>query len=254
MCRCHPIRLALAGVRTEIYPVYREQMEKRLAGYGDGPLPENAPVITVRTSPEEIEAEKERTIQCWIRTGMEIPEAGGDYFEMTAVLRRVLEEILQYGVLYIHGSAICMDGRGYLFTAPSGTGKSTHARLWKERFGDRVTVINDDKPLVRVSEDGIFLCGSPWNGKHGIGCQMEAPLRAVVRLRRGEKNEIRPISTTEALKELYLQTLRFRDAEKMQMVLQLLGAILENVPCYGLTCTMDPDAAETARRGLEKDG
>jgi len=153
----------------------------------------------------------------------------------------------------MHGSAVALNGQGYLFTAPSGTGKSTHTKLWRVQFGDEVCMINDDKPLLRFTEDEIYLCGSPWNGKHGLGSAVEVPLCGIVRLRRGETNEIEPMSQAAAVKELYLRTYRFKDREKMQIVMELIGRIVEKVPCYSLRCNMKPEAAEVARRGVTGD-
>ena len=83
-----------------------------------------------------------------------------------------------------------MDGAAYLFTAPSGTGKSTHTRLWREVFGDRVWMINDDKPMLRISENLVTAYGTPWNGKHHISRNASAPLKAIVQLNRGKENII----------------------------------------------------------------
>lgn len=112
-------------------------------------------------------------------------------------------------------------------------------------------MINDDKPLVRVEKNEIYLCGSPWKGKHGLGRQMEVPLRAVVKLRRGERNRIRPLGSSAAFRELYLQTYHFEDKGRMQAALDLLAQIIERVPCYDLCCNMEPEAAGAAREGIE---
>ena len=76
-------------------------------------------------------------------------------------------------------------------------------------------MINDDKPFLRVTENGVFVCGTPWNGKHGLGCQMEAPLRAIVRLRRGETNSIERADLLEGTRDFYAATCRFRDRDLM---------------------------------------
>ncbi len=135
--------------------------------------------------------------------------------------------------------------------APSGTGKSTHARLWREVYGDRVTMINDDKPLIRAKKDGeIRIFGSPWNGKHHLGQNVSAPLNAIVRMRRGERNSIQPLDKTEALKLLYLGTERFDDPEKTGKLLEIIDRIMRHVRFYDLQCNMDPEAARVAFRSL----
>ena len=261
------LNLNLAGVRFEIDSVNSEHMGARLARY-EG-CPENAgaspdsksgtlisanlaPAIFLQMTPEDIRKEKDLTIQSWQKHGIEISDIHDSYYEFTALLEKILPILIDHQIIYMHGSAICVNGQGFLFTAPSGTGKSTHARLWRERYGEEIVMINDDKPLIRLINNEIFICGSPWNGKHNLGNQIAAPLRGIVRLRRGNINEIRDLSKAEAFKELYLQTYRFKKKEKMQTVMSLLARIIEQVPCYALSCNMDPEAAEVARAGIDK--
>ena len=66
------------------------------------------------------------------------------YLESLAVYRKLCEKMLDYDCFLFHCSAIALDGKAYLFAAPSGTGKSTHTRLWREVFGNRAVMINDD--------------------------------------------------------------------------------------------------------------
>ena len=80
--------------------------------------------------------------------------------------RKVCEYLLNYDIIMFHSSAFALDGKAYIFTAPSGTGKSTHAKLWRERFNDRVIIINDDKPLLAFNDNGIIAHGSPWPEKN----------------------------------------------------------------------------------------
>lgn len=260
--------LNLAGVRFEIDPVNSRHMALRLAGY-EGKLeivgisPESkcsaqvraplAPAFFLRMTPEDIREEKELTIQTWEKRNVEFPEVDDSYFEFTALHKKVLPVLIDHQIIHLHGSAVCVNGQGFLFTAPSGTGKSTHARLWRERFGEEVVMINDDKPLIRFLDNEILICGSPWTGKHDLGRQIAAPLRAIVKLRRGEVNEIRHLSKAEAFKELYLQTYQFKEKEKMQVAMSLLAKLIEQIPCFSLSCNMDPNAAEIARAGIDKD-
>ena len=251
------IIIFLAGVKVEIEPVNYNLLAERLAGYMSLPSENNAayraemPVIRIRMMQDEIDDEKAKTLRCWEREGIEIPNVDDSYYEYLALRKKALKELANCRILYLHGSAICVNRQGYLFTAPSGTGKSTHVRLWREHFEDEVIVVNDDKPLIRVESDEIYLCGSPWNGKHGLGCQMEVPLRAIVKLRRGDTNSIAPLGSAEAFRELFLQTHHFEEKEKMQAVMAMLARIIECTPCYSLQCNMELNAAEVARAGIE---
>ena len=256
------IAILLAGVRFEIEPVDAAPLARRLAGYElpssetDGASVDgnDAPPVFVRMTKEDVEKEKELTLRYWEKEGLSIPDVDDSYFEYTALHKKVLEELIGCQVLHLHGSAICVNRQGYLFTAPSGTGKSTHARLWRERFGEEVIMINDDKPLIRVEKEEIYLCGSPWNGKHGLGRQVEVPLRAIVKLRRGDRNRIAPLDHAASFRELYLQTYHFEDKEKMQAALGLIAQIIERVRFYDLRCNMEPEAADVARKGIELSG
>ena len=80
-----------------------------------------------------------------------------------------------------------MDGQAVLFTAKSGTGKSTHTKLWRDLFGERAVMVNDDKPLLRILKDGVLVCGTPWDGKHRLSTNCALPLKAICILERGKK-------------------------------------------------------------------
>lgn len=111
------------------------------------------PCFAVRTDAEDIA--RERGAVPW-------PEA---YPETLAVYRKIAERLPEYGGFVFHGSAIAVDGQGYIFTAKSGTGKSTHARLWREMLGARAVMVNDDKPIIRVAEGAARVYGTHWDGR-----------------------------------------------------------------------------------------
>lgn len=156
--------------------------------------------------------------------------------------------------MMLHSSAIAMDGAAYLFTAPSGTGKSTHTGLWRQVFGDRVEIINDDKPMIR-KQDGIYrVFGTPWSGKTDLNQNISAPLKGIVFLSRGTGNTIRRANPSQdAVAPLFIeQTVRPRKPERMMAMLQTADEILTTVPLYFLQCNMDKQAALTAYEGLTR--
>ena len=130
------------------------------------------------------------------------------YLESLAVYRKISEAVLDYDAFLFHCSAVAVDGEAYLFTAPSGTGKSTHTRLWRERFGERAVMINDDKPLIRMEEGTFYVYGTPWNGKHHLSVNQKAPVKAICLLERGKTNYAQQISPAEAYPGLYRQIYR----------------------------------------------
>ena len=135
-------------------------------------------------------------------------------------------------------------GRAYLFAAPSGVGKTTHVRLWQKLLGDRMRVVNGDKPLVRVEKSGVTVYGTPWNGKEGMGEKTSAPLCGVCFLRRGTENAIEPLAAQQALPALLMQLYRPDDAASDCTALDLAMDLLEQTPCWLLHCNMSDEAAK----------
>lgn len=173
------------------------------------------------------------------------------YLEELAVYRKICERMPRYDAFLFHGSAIAADGTGYLFAAPSGTGKSTHARLWRELLGDRAVMVNDDKPLIRVRQNGeAIVYGTPWDGKHHLSRNMDAPLKAICILGRAEENSIRRIDKREALPTLIQQTYRPIDPEMLGRTLSLLDRL--NIQFYRLRCNMDLSAAKLAYNAMKE--
>lgn len=166
------------------------------------------------------------------------------YLESIAVLRKMADYICGHNRVLMHGSAIAIDGKGYIFTALSGTGKSTHTGLLRKLHGDNAIMINDDKPFIKISDDKIYVCGTPWMGKHEIGCNMTAPLEGIFFLRRSENNVLSRLSPEDALTLLLTQCHRPDDPEKLIYTLDILDQILTRVPLYDFGCNMDISAAE----------
>lgn len=172
------------------------------------------------------------------------------FLENNAIHDLIAEMLISQNVLLMHGSALCMDGEAYIFTAPSGTGKSTHTRLWREVFGDRVFMINDDKPMLRISEEHVIVYGTPWNGKHHLGRNCSAPLKAIVSLNRDSFNHIEPMQQWEGFQILLRQVYSARDADLMRRILDLEQQLLKNVRFYRLGCNMEKEAAIVAYNGI----
>ena len=178
--------------------------------------------------------------------GREPRRRAGSVLEKMALHRLLAEGLTEYGVLLVHGSALALDGAGCIFTAPSGTGKSTHAALWRRVFGERVLMLNDDKPLLRVGAEGVTVYGSPWDGKHHLSRNASAPLRAVARIVRAAENKVEPLPKDRAFQVLMTQAYASRDPAVMARILRLEQQILDQVPFFDLRCNMEPEAARVA--------
>jgi len=205
-------------------------------------LTEEVPQITVTVFPEDLEPEADITRR---KSGaFPLP-----YLETLALYRKIAQELTAEQVLLFHGALISVDGGGILFTAPSGTGKTTHIGLWKQVYGDRVTIINGDKPLLKMTREGVFGYGTPWQGKENYGCPGKVRLRAVCHLTRGTENSIVPISFSEALPVLLQQSHRPAQAAGKLAAIELVGC-MQGLPCYRLNCNMELQAAVTAYEGM----
>ncbi len=209
-------------------------------------LCEGTPDFSVEIHPDDIEYERKRSAAEDEYEGIPVRGFTDSYLETLAVYRKIAEALIEYDTVLFHGSVIAVDGIGYLFTAKSGTGKSTHTRLWRELFGERAVMVNDDKPLLKISEDGVTAYGTPWNGKHRLSSNISVPLRAVCILKRAEENHISQVNTGEAYPMLIQQIYRPKNPVKLKKTLLLADRLAEKAKLYILGCNMDLQAAEIA--------
>ena len=237
----------LAGKVTTVHGMFPATKEHCRAY-----LSEEKPDFSITVTPEDITFEREKSIREAQLEGLSVREHTDPYLETIAVQRKVTERLFAYDTLLFHGSVVAVDGQAYLFTAKSGTGKSTHTRFWRETFGDRAVMVNDDKPFLRITEDGVLAYGSPWNGKHGLGNNICVPLKAICILERGEENRIRPISGLEASMMLFQQSNRPMDPRKMPLYMDLIDQLSKKTAFYRMQCNLDPDAARVAFEAMSK--
>ena len=212
------------------------------------------PDFTVAISMADIAFEREKSAQEDLLEGIPVRSFSDAYLETVAVQRKIAEHLFAFDTLLFHGSVVAVDGEGYLFTAKSGTGKSTHTRLWRQVLGDRAVMVNDDKPFLRMTEQGVLACGSPWNGKHGLGANLCVPLKAVCILERGAENRIRHIPAREALGMLLQQSNRPLDRKLLPKYLELLDKLAGGAAFYRLACNMEPMAALVSYRAMSGNG
>ena len=158
--------------------------------------------------------------------------------------------IIKYRAMLVHSSAVVCGSKAYLFSADSGVGKSTHTRLWLKAFGDEVHIMNDDKPVLRIYDDKILACGTPFDGGSGIALNETYPLGAIIFIERGEENSVRVPSNKEIIQKLYFQTARFVGMKTAEEMLINFDLLIVKTKFYVLTCNMDVSAAYTARRAI----
>lgn len=190
------------------------------------------------------------TITCDVRRVLDLnpeikdPELA-EYLATGAVFAR---ELLRYDGLFLHSSAVILDGKAWLFTAPSGTGKSTHTEKWCRLFGARY--LNDDKPVLRLCNGEWFAYGTPWSGKHDLSENAQIPLGGIAVLSRSEENSIRRMTPSEALPYFMSQSQYRQTKENMERQLTLVDQLLRQIPVWHLGCRNDDAAAILSRNTM----
>lgn len=197
-------------------------------------------MFTVSASEDEICEEVERL-------NHEFDSAG---CEGNCLYRKVALKMLDYDGFLLHSAVVALDGEAYVFTAPGGTGKSTHANYWLREFAGKAYILNGDKPIIRKIDGKFYACGTPWRGKERLGVAENVPLKAVCLLERGTENSIVKATSDEMIDTLFNQVLLPDDAEQIVKQLDLLNQLVREVPIYRLRCNMSQEAAVVAYNGM----
>ena len=231
-------------IRSLHLMIHEQCREYRAAGVPD---------FRIEITPSDIVFEREKSAQADKAEERAIQFYSDGYLETLAAYRKIAERMPEYDTVLFHGSCVAVDGAGYLFTAKSGTGKSTHTRLWRELLGDRAIMINDDKPLIRISDSGAIIYGTPWDGKHHLSNNIAVSLKAICILERAKENAILPVTREEALPMLIQQAYRPADPFTLAKTLTLIDRLGMEVKLYRLRCNMDISAAKLSY-GTMKEG
>ena len=217
-------------------------------------LTEKEPEFIVEVLPEDLVFEQAMLDQEADEEGLKRRKFTDPFLERTAIQRKVADRLIPEDTLMLHGSTVAVDGKAYLFTAPCGTGKSTHTRLWREIFGDRAIMVNDDKPFLQLTSGGVLAYGSPWSGKHGLATNICVPLQGICLLHRGTENTIHPMSADEIRNFLRHQLHAPVDQSLQNQSYTVLDAMLETVPLWEMHCNKNPDAAQVSYNAMSGNG
>ena len=221
----------IADVTVEMEPIHERVIKNAEPYLSDAATAQ----INIKTSADDIRSIAEHN--------------GLDDLEICEYLllgQRFCRYLLEYDGMQLHSSAVVVDGRAYLFSADSGTGKSTHTSLWKQIFGERAQIINDDKPAIRLIDGVFYAYGTPFCGKDDININARAPIAGICFIERGEVNEIHRIGVEETLPLIMKQIYLPRKSENMDKLLSLIEKICLLVPTYKLKGNMSVDAAKTS--------
>ena len=201
------------------------------------------PLFTVSVSDEDIDCER-------TSSGTDYPSG---YYESIITYRKIADKLYEYDGFLFHGCVIELDGRAYIITASSGVGKTTHTRLWLSEFGTEVSIINGDKPTVRIIDGIAYACGTPWQGKEGYGKNTMKPIAGIAFLARGEKNRANEISPSDAVTRFMSQIyLPRKNPIALTKTMLLADKVIRNVKLVELECNMESEAAHVCRAALTR--
>ena len=221
------LKILLAGI-----PVGFDNRFPDLARLCRGFETELPPRLTIRVSDGEREEERRKQTEAF----------SDGYLEAVCAYRKAATALLDQDIFLLHASVVALDGEGYGFLAPSGVGKTTQTRLWQQHFGQRLRVINGDKPLIRMVHDGeaaqFHAYGTPWQGKEGMGCNASAPLKAVFFLKQSREPGAVPATHAQKVDLLFRQLLMPVEPERMMRLLNMADKLVSSVPFYVLSCNM----------------
>lgn len=230
------INLANMTVRIEgVYDTLREYCKGYIA------TDEKTEDFSIVITPADIRRERENG---------EYERNSDNYIEIIMALLKVADELPGRNKLLMHGAVVAWKQAGYIFTAPSGTGKTTHVRLWKKYLGSDAEIINGDKPILEVREDEIIAYGTPWAGKERLQKNSCVPVKGICFLRQSEKNNIRKLNKSEALVLLLPQIYIMSDLKKAGRTLELFSKILEWIPVYEFYCNISEQAVRCSFNAL----
>lgn len=233
--------MAIAGHTAKVYSLFESTRD-----YFRPYLTEHEPEFNVEVAREDLAFEQEQLLEEAKQEGFRVRIFTDMFLERAAVQRKFAEFLFDRDILLFHGSTVAVDGKAYLFTAKSGTGKSTHTRLWREVFGSRAVMVNDDKPFLKITENGVLACGSPWSGKHGLDANITVPLQGICVLERGPENRIRKADREEVTAWLRHEAYCPLDPGKEEKFLALVERLAEKTPLWRMECNKNSEAAQIA--------
>lgn len=239
--------MEIAGLVTCVQPMFFSTRE-----YFRAYLTERKAEFFAAVTEEDLVYEQQMLEKEAIEEGLRIRKFTDPFLERATIQRKIAMELLSRNTVLLHGSTVGVDGAGYLFTAPCGTGKSTHTRFWRETFGPRAVMVNDDKAFLQITASGVLVYGSPWCGKHGLGTNICLPLKGICFLRRGEENRIYRAKPADCLGELQHQCFIPEDTQGRTQALILVKTLSQTVPLWEMACTKDPAAAQVSYQAMSE--
>lgn len=223
----------IAGLKIEMNPKF-DRLKRQSEAY----LSSGEPIFRINTNLYADPSLRNRT------------EEDREYIYSGAAFCR---EIIPHGRFFLHASAVVLEGEAYLFSAPSGMGKSTHTALWLKRFQGSY-ILNDDKPVIFPENERVTVWGTPFAGKTDLQVNRGVPLRAVCFLKQGNENSITRIDSERAIALTLNNTYRPKNSDNMKLLLDMIGRVVETADIFEMSCTDDPKAAEMSYNAMKGKG
>ncbi|MBO5726750.1 MAG: hypothetical protein J6S00_06805 [Clostridia bacterium] len=224
----------IAGLKVNMdlrFPFTLERAKAYLVGEDS-----DTPDMTVNVTDEDLDR--------WIKRFKS--DEFADQYEYMLAGSAFYRQLLDFDGMMLHSSAVVVDGKAYLFSAKSGTGKSTHTELWLKLFGDKAYILNDDKPAVRYVDGKLYAYGTPFSGKHDLSANTRAEVAGICFIERAIDNSIEQIPPSKSVPLMLEQTIRSNDITFMDKLLFVMDKLLTGVKVYKLCCNMDISAARLA--------
>lgn len=231
------MKLSVADLIVEINPIY-DLLKSRLGPY-------------VYDGEKEADIVIPLSEQFFIDRHNEHPELSFEECEYLYTGSCFYTELIKFGGVLLHASCVQYENYAYLFSANSGTGKSTHTHLWLQKF-PTAEILNDDKPAIRKIDNKYYAFGTPWSGKFDESINTKTEIAGITFLSRGETNEITRVSGSDVMFDFMNQTVRPNKKEYMVFFMEILDKILSDVPVFKMKCNISEEAVETSYNAMKR--
>lgn len=181
------------------------------------------------------------------------PEHSPDYHEAVVMFRKLCEKVLEKDIFFFHSAVVKFGDVGFVFAGKSGVGKSTHAALWEKVLPGAV-VINGDKPLIKVENDGLYAYGTPWCGKEMMQKNDKAKICGVCFIEQAKENSISRLNSIQVIGRIFDQTVYMKEPELNKKMTDLINRFISDIPFYLLKCDVSEDAVKLAYNTMSMEG
>jgi hypothetical protein len=171
----------------------------------------------------------------------------------TVVRDCLYKNLMNFDGIVLHSSAVVLDGQAYLFSGPSGIGKSTHTSLWCKYFKEEHPfILNDDMPIIRFVNNCFYAYGSPWSGKSNKNVNKKVPIRAIIFLERSNSDWIYLLNRNQSLVYLLEHVIRSDKKDYTEGLLLQIEKIMGCIPIYKMGCTISENAVNLAYTTIQR--